>query len=116
MAPSILKQKSYDFALSVVKTCDLLVRKRKEFILSKQFLRSGTSTGALIWEAEFAQSKADFISKLTIALKEANESTYWILLLKDADILDETKAQQLHSANKELTRMLVASIKTAKGD
>jgi four helix bundle protein len=82
--------------------------------LSKQFLKSGTAAGALIREAEFAQSRADFISKLTIALKETNETDYWISLMRDSEILDLQFANQLENENRELIRMLISSIKTAK--
>lgn len=81
MKENILKDKSFLFALEVVKFTQYLVSEKREFILSKQFLRSGTAVGALIREAEYAQSRPDFISKLHIALKEANETEYWIELL-----------------------------------
>jgi four helix bundle protein len=77
-------------------------------------MRSGTAVGALIREAEFAQSRADFISKLSISLKESNETDYWISLLKDSSIIDQQTAASLESSNKELIRILVSSIKTAK--
>ena len=86
----------------------------KEFILSRQLLKSGTSIGALIREAEHAQSIADFTSKMSIALKEANETEYWILLLRDSNLLDTLIANQLISINSELISMLVATIKTSK--
>ena len=86
----------------------------KEFILSRQLLKSGTSIGALVREAEHAQSTADFISKMSIALKEANETEYWLLLLRDSNLLEAQIAQQLISANTELISMLVATIKTSK--
>ena len=111
---SILKQKSYAFALQVVETSKCLIYDKREFILSKQFMRSGTAIGALIREAEFAQSRADFISKLSIALKESNETDYWISLLRDSLILNNDIASQLETNNKELIRILVSSIKTAK--
>ena len=114
MSNSILRTRSYDFALEVVKTCRTIISDKKEFILSKQFLRAGTAAGALIREAEFAQSRADFISKLSIALKESNEADYWISLLRDSYILDAQTAIDLEYSNKELIRMLVSSIKTAK--
>ena len=82
MGKSILKEKSYVFAIRVVKLSQFLREERKEFVLSKQILRSGTAIGALVREAEFGQSKADFRSKMSIALKEANETDYWLNLLK----------------------------------
>ena len=88
---------------------------KKEFILSKQFLRSGTAIGALIREAEYAQSRPDFISKLNIALKEANETEYWIELLFAGGYISEAEYRKLLEANKELLRLLISSIKTTKG-
>ncbi len=111
---SILKDKSYGFALEVVRLSQYLVADKKEYVLSKQLLRSGTAVGALIREAEFAQSKKDFIHKMSIALKEANETLYWLDLLKDTSYLVEDKHQSLHSVCKELVAMLVSSIKTSK--
>jgi len=116
MRNSTLKVKSYDFALKVIKTCSIIISEKREYILSKQFLKSGTAPGALIREAEFAQSRADFISKLNIALKESNEADYWISLLRDSAILDYDSYIQLENANKELIKMLVSSIKTAKSN
>ncbi|HLP73955.1 MAG TPA: four helix bundle protein [Bacteroidales bacterium] len=114
MAESILKNKSYSFALKVIKAYKQIISEKKEFVLSKQFLDSGTSIGALIREAEFAQSKADFISKMNIALKESNETEYWISLLRDSDLMSEETATELFSENQELLKMLISSIRTAK--
>jgi four helix bundle protein len=114
MGKSILKDKSYAFAILVVKLSQLLVSDKKEYILSKQLLRSGTAIGALLREAEFAQSKADFIHKMSISLKEANESLYWIDLLKDTNYITKTQYNIHFSLNKELVAMLVSSIKTSK--
>ncbi|WP_435255378.1 four helix bundle protein [Tenacibaculum sp. A30] len=111
---SILKDKSYGFALEIVRLSQYLVADKKEYVLSKQLLRSGTAVGALIREAEFAQSKKDFIHKMSIALKEANETLYWLDLLKDTSYLVEDKYRSLHSVCKELVAMLVSSIKTSK--
>jgi four helix bundle protein len=83
MATSILKEKSYLFAIGVVKLNQHLCTEKNEYVLSKQLLRSGTAIGALIREAEFGQSRADFRSKMSIPLKEANETDYWLNLLKD---------------------------------
>ena len=91
-----------------------LVSENKEYILSKQLLRSGTAVGALIREAEFAQSKKDFIHKMSISLKEANETLYWIDLLKDTNYINKTQYKTHFSLNKELVAMLVSSIKTSK--
>ena len=114
MSKSILKDKSYAYAILTVKLSQLLVSDKKEYILSKQLLRSGTAIGALIREAEFAQSKKDFINKMSISLKEANESLYWLDLLKDTNYMDKEHYQIHYKLNKELVAMLVSSIKTAK--
>ena len=113
MKENILKTKSYAFALRVVKLYKYLCT-HKEYVLSKQVLRSGTAVGALVSEAEFGQSKADFISKLSIGLKEANETLYWLSLLKDAEYIDEKMFESIKPDNEELIRLLVSSIKTAK--
>jgi len=108
-----LKQKSYSFALEVVKACKEL-QAEKEFILSKQLLRSGTAIGALVEEANQAESKADFIHKLSIANKEANETQYWIRLLIDSEVLESAKGEVLLKHCTELIKILTASIKTSK--
>ena len=110
---NILRAKSYAFALRIVKLNQFL-NEQKEYTLSKQILRSGTAIGALIRESEFAQSRADFIGKLSIALKEANETEYWLSLLKDGAYITETMHASIQPEVAELIRLLVASIKTAK--
>jgi four helix bundle protein len=114
MSKSILKDKSYVFAIRVVKLSQFLQAEKKEYVLSKQVLRSGTAVGALIREAEFGQSKADFVHKMSISLKEANETEYWICLLKDTHYIDQNLFESMQSDCKELIAMLVSSIKTAK--
>ena len=114
MSKSVLKDKSYAFAILIVKLSQFLVKEKREYILSKQLLRSGTAIGALIREAEFAQSKADFINKMSISLKEANETLYWLDLLKDSDCITEESHLMHYNLNKELVAMLVSSIKTTK--
>lgn len=111
---SILKTKSYAFAIEIIRYVQNLRTQKNEFVLSRQLLKSGTAVGALIREAEFGQSKADFINKLSIALKEANETDYWLSLLRDTDYLENDLYDQLHQRNKKLIAMLVSSIKTAK--
>lgn len=91
---NILKQKSFAFALEIVKICREL-QTEKEFILSKQLLRSGTAIGALVEEANQAESKADFIHKLSIANKEANETQYWIRLLIDSGVINSSRGEAL---------------------
>ena len=87
---------------------------KKEYVLSKQLLRSGTSVGANIAEAEQAQSKADFISKMNIALKEAVETNYWLRLIQATDYLSETEFTSINSDCRELEKMLTAIVKTSK--
>jgi four helix bundle protein len=114
MGKSILKDKSYAFAIRVVKLYQFLCSEKKEFVLSRQLLRAGTAIGALIREAEFGQSKADFTSKMSIALKEANEMQYWLDLLKDTKYLDDKMYQSIANDCIELIKLLVATVKTAK--
>ena len=114
MGESILREKSYDFAIRIVKLSQFLMSEKKEFVLSKQVLRSGAAIGALIREAEFAQSKADFISKMSIALKEANETDYWISILKDTGFISNNQFASLHSDCRELLAMLISTVKTGK--
>ncbi len=109
-----LKKKSYAFAIRIVKLSQYLQNERKEYVLSKQLLRSGTAIGALIREAEFGQSKADFTSKMSIALKEANETEYWLSLLKDTEYIKEELFQSLHNDCQEIIAMLVSTVKTSK--
>ena len=87
MKENVIKNKSFDFAIRIVKLYQYLCADKKEFVLSKQLLRSGTSIGAMIREAEHAESKQDFIHKFAIAQKEANEVVYWLELLKATDYL-----------------------------
>ena len=111
---SVLKDKSYAFAVKIVKVYQYLTVERKEFVLSKQLLRSGTSIGANIKEALRAESKLDFIHKMNISLKEASETEYWLELLKDTDFLEERFYTSINLDCVELIKMLVASINTAK--
>ncbi|CAB5141384.1 hypothetical protein D3OALGA1CA_3875 [Olavius algarvensis associated proteobacterium Delta 3] len=114
MSESPLKDKSYLFAIRIVQLSQLLQNEHREFVVSKQVLRSGTAIGALIREAEFGQSKPDFTSKMSIALKEANETEYWLSLLKDTDFIKEKMFASLQSDVKELIAMLVSTVKTSK--
>jgi four helix bundle protein len=109
-----LSQKSFAFALRIVKLGKYLRSKHKEYILAKQVLRSGTAIGALVREAEHAQSRADFISKLSIALKEANETDYWLDLLHQSDYLSNESHASIHTDIQELIRLLVSIIKSSK--
>ena len=111
---SPLKDKSYAFAIRIVRLSQYLQGERREYVLSKQVLRSGTAIGALIREAEFAQSKADFTNKMSISLKEANETEYWLCLLADTGYLSPDQLASLHADCKELIAMLVSTVKTTK--
>jgi four helix bundle protein len=114
MKENPLKDKSYQFAIRIVKLSQFLKQDKREFVLSKQILRSGTAIGALIREAEFGQSRADFTSKMSISLKEANETEYWLSLVKDTDFISEKQFVSLQSDCKELIAMLVSTVKTSK--
>lgn len=114
MGKSILKDKSYAFAIRIVRLSQYLQAEKKEYVLSKQILRSGTAIGAWVREAEFGQSKADFAGKMNIALKEANETDYWLNILNDTNFLDEKMFESLRSDCNELIAMLVSTVKTAK--
>jgi four helix bundle protein len=114
MGDNLLKTKSYKFALRTVKLFQYLCNDKKEFVLSKQVLRSGTSIGANIEEAYQAESKADFVHKLAVANKEAFETHYWLRLLRDSCLLEVKIADSLLIDCDELQKILVSSIKTAK--
>ena len=111
-----IENKSFDFAVRVVNLYKYLCNEKKEFIISKQLLRSGTSIGANVSEGEKAQSKADFYTKMTIALKEANETDYWLRLMYATEYLTEQEFESLSKDNKEIISILVAITKTTKQD
>lgn len=111
---NIVGLKSYKFALRIIELYKWLTSEKKEYILSKQVLRSGTAIGALIKESEHAQSKADFLNKMNIALKEANETEYWLMLLKDSQYISEMAFDSIHNDCDELIRLLVSIVKTTK--
>ena len=109
-----IERKSFQFAIRIVNLHKYLRKEKKEFVLSKQLLRSGTSIGANVAEAQQAQSRADFISKLTISLKEAAETNYWLRLLHATDFLSDTEFQSVHNDCRELEKILTAIIKTSR--
>ena len=113
---SILREKSYAFAIRIVRMFQHISSEKREFILSKQVLRSGTSIGANICEADQAQSKADFVHKLSISLKESFETEYWLNLLRDTDYLTAKQANSLIDDCCELQKMLTASVRTARAN
>ena len=116
MKNNIIKDKSYSFALRIVKMCRYLTSEKQEYVLSKQVLRSGTSIGALVMEAEHAQSRADFVNKMNVALKEANETTYWLSLLKDSGYIDEQMFNSILPQSEELLKILISIVKTSKSN
>ena len=109
-----LQNKSYDFALLIVKLSRKLMKNDKEFILSKQLMRSGTSVGANIIEANGAISKADFSAKMSIAYKECLESKYWLSILKDSGDLIEGEFQNLFQKADEICKILFSILKTTR--
>lgn len=110
---NIVKEKSFLFAIEIVGLYKVLAE-RKEFVLSRQMLRSGTSIGANIREAEQAQSKADFIHKLSISLKEANETEYWLELLFETQYISESEFLNMKPKIMELLKLLTSIINTSK--
>ena len=111
---NVILDKSKAFAVRIIKFYKYLCDEKKEFVLSKQLLRSGTSIGANVRESKNAQSKADFISKMNIALKEADETAYWIELLIESEIIQESQVHDLYESNIELIKILTSIIKTSK--
>ena len=111
---NILKEKSFAFAVRAVKLCQYLRTEKQEFVLSKQILRSGTSIGANIEEACGAQSDNDFIAKLHISLKEANESHYWVCLLQECEFITKNQGEDLTKDIEEIIALITASLKTIK--
>ena len=114
--PNVVADKSFDFAVRVVNLYRFLCDEKKEYVLSKQLLRSGTSIGANIEEALQAQSKRDYLSKMNIALKEANESLYWIRLFHATYLLDDKQKDSLFTDCNEMISLLVAIVKTTKSN
>ena len=114
MKTSIVAEKSYSFAIRIVKLYKWLSGERKEYVLSKQLLRSGTAIGALLREAAHAQSKPDFLNKVNIALKEANEAVYWLMLLKDTAYITIEEFMSINIDAEELLRLLTSIVKTTK--
>ena len=112
----MLHAKSYAFALRIISMNKYLREQVQEYVLSKQILRSGTAIGALVRESEFAQSQADFINKLSVALKEANETDYWLNLLHDSQYINNTVFESMESDCGELIALLVSSIRTVKNN
>ncbi|MBQ7629886.1 MAG: four helix bundle protein [Selenomonadaceae bacterium] len=111
---NVIVNKSMDFAVRIVNLYKYLTKEKSEYILSKQLLRSGTSIGANVNEAVHAQSSADFVAKMHIALKESGETEYWIKLLEKTDYLSKIQADSIGQDCQELIKILVSIIKTTK--
>ncbi|MGA1977582.1 MAG: four helix bundle protein [Bacteroidales bacterium] len=114
MANNIVKEKSFEFAVKIVKLVKSVQEEKKEFLLTKQLVRSGTSIGANIIEGSNAESKADFIHKLSIAQKECSETIYWLELLRETDYITESQFDNIKSDAAELMKLLTAILKTSK--
>lgn len=111
---NIIETKSFDFAVRIVNLYKYLTEKKNEYVLSKQLLRSGTSIGANVAEAEQAQSKPDFVSKMNIALKETSETKYWINLLQATNFLSEEECSSILTDCIELEKILISIVKSSK--
>lgn len=109
-----MKDKSFAFAIRIVKLNKHLCENKKEFVLSKQLLRSGTAVGALVREAQNAESKADFIHKLGIAQKECDETMYWLELLQETEFINQAEFESIHNEAIELLKMLRSAIITSR--
>ncbi|RXK84363.1 four helix bundle protein [Chlorobaculum sp. 24CR] len=109
-----VKELSFEFAIRIVKLTQFLEQEKKAYVLSRQLLKSGTAIGALVREAEHAESKADFIHKMAIALKEANETDYWVELLYQSQLLEKQGFDSIKSDIVELLKLLTAIIKSSK--
>jgi four helix bundle protein len=114
MSENIILDKSFDFAVRIVNLSKYLISDKKEYVLSKQILRSGAAIGALVREAQQAESSADFIHKLAIALKEADETDYWLLLLNKTDFINEGQFISIKNDCEELIKLLISIIKKSK--
>ncbi|MCU7694719.1 four helix bundle protein [Haoranjiania flava] len=111
---SITATKSYAFAIKIITLYKFLIEQKKEFTLSRQLLRSGTAIGALVRESNHAESKADFLHKINIALKEANETEYWLMLLRDTGYISFEDYDDIQKHCNEIIRLLASSVKTTK--
>ena len=114
MRENVIRTKSFNFSVKIVKLYKSILEEKKEFVLSRQLLRSGTSIGAMVRESEQAESRADFIHKLSIALKEANETDYWLDLLKESDYISDLEYKEIKEDIREILKLLTSIIKTSK--
>ena len=111
---ALIEEKSFRFAIRIVNLYQFLRREKKEFVLSKQLMRSGTSIGANVAESQQAQSRADFVAKLSIALKESAETDYWFRLLHATGYLTDAEFKSVHHDCRELEKMLTAIVKNTR--
>lgn len=111
---NVIHSKSYAFAIRIVNAYKFLVSSQHEYVLSKQVLRSGTAIGALVAEVHHAQSGPDFLNKMNVALKEANETSYWLSLLKDTGYLEQKNYESISKDCDELIALLVSIVKSMK--
>lgn len=114
MKNNVIQKKSFSFAVRIVKLYKHLTEKKKEFVLSKQLLRSGTSIGANVEEGSGGQSKKDFIAKLSIAYKESRETGYWLRILKETNFLTQKEFDSIYADLEELQKILTSILKTSK--
>ena len=115
MKENIVQQKSFQFAIRIINLYKYLINEKKEYILSKQLLRSGTSIGANIEESIGGQSEKDFLSKLSISYKEARETIYWLKLLKETEYITNIEFESIHNEAEEICKILAKIIITLKG-
>ena len=113
---NVIKNKSLAFALRIIKLSKYLNQNKQEYVLSKQLLRSGTAIGALVRESEYAESRADFVHKLRIAIKEANETQYWLELLHHADYINKRGFESINQDCIELLKLLTSIIKSTSNN
>jgi four helix bundle protein len=114
MGKSILKEYSFKFAIAIIRVYKNLIQFKKEFVLSKQLLKSGTSVGAMIREAQNAESKNDFVHKLAIAQKECDETMYWLELLKESNYIELNEFTKIHDSASSILKMIRSAILTTK--
>ena len=116
MKENVVKNKSFAFAVKVIRLYQFLCEHKREFVLSKQLLRSGTSVGAMVREAEHAETKNDFKHKMGIAQKEINETIYWLELLKETDYLTSEQFESLNADAVEIIKLTTAILKSVKAN
>ncbi|TDP58231.1 four helix bundle protein [Flavobacterium dankookense] len=114
MKENVIQQKSFQFAVRIINLYKYLINDKREFVLSKQLLRSGTSIGANIEESIGGQSEKDFLAKLSISYKEARETIYWLKLLKETEYISEVEFESIHNEAEEICKILAKIIITLK--